>query len=376
MEPNFSSLGDGGFAFTNPVNLCDIALDDVNETYYLHMVSKEDTLQGLALRHRMSVGTMQRENQILGNFVHSGQNLRIHKKNACNQCIQCSPASTSGSVEGDGSQDYQGDHANDEKSKFENSELEFQQTRFSDSFDGLAPKVTVFAVEEEGHNLRHLPLPSVEEEQLRPVKLLRGPSEILSEKEIQQIEAMVLPEYWQGYNWELMYSVIRDGSMYLQFFESLKHTKPTLIVIQTTCKEVFGGFVTSEWEAQTGYYGTGECFLWKMERRKDDGHHEETSFFKYPWTRANSFFMYCQENCFGMGGGGGHFGFLIGDDMEQGSTGPTATFGNEMLCSESKFDIMDIEIWTFTAQSDQLKANLERLRMHFRNKAGTNRLYI
>ncbi|CAM9327530.1 unnamed protein product, partial [Heterosigma akashiwo] len=46
------------------------------------------------------------------------------------------------------------------------------------------------------------------------------------------------------------------------------------------------------------------------------------------------------------------------------------------LCSRQEFEVLNVEVWSFTAQPDQLKANLERLRQHFKSKARpSSRLY-
>lgn len=436
-----------GSLFDDSVNEAIFKLNDVDlgggepvedlDSFVFHIVTKDDTLAGLAIKHKIQLGKMQRDNGMMSGVIHPGQKIKFPLNHACSKCRRKGSLPMNGGLLGgstktlkppSGSSSPRKTASSAESISFpvfldETIEPAFNKNDANgDGFWGTeteelkvtGPVSTVFGSDsrdfgpqanlpsgsrktndKEKNTTGHTPK-SVER---RPVTLIRGPSDIFSQADIEELEHRVLPAHWRGYNWELLYSVVRDGASYASLFERARHAKPSLVAVRTARGEVFGGFVTSEWEPQTGYFGTGECFLWKKLQSGQYSNIPDSSsccnFSKYTWTHSNSFFMYCQENCFGMGGGGGHFGFFVGDMMERGTAGPCSTFAEggpagvggrgggaagrgaaAELCSRQEFEVLNVEVWSFTAQPDQLKANLERLRQHFKSKARpSNRLY-
>lgn len=66
----------------------------------------------------------------------------------------------------------------------------------------------------------------------------------------------------------------------------------------------------------------------------------------FPYSGINDFLIYCQATYLSVGGGDGHYGLWLDDDLDHGISEPCPTFGNEPLSEEGrKFDILGAEVW-------------------------------
>ncbi|KAJ1463237.1 hypothetical protein M885DRAFT_504844 [Pelagophyceae sp. CCMP2097] len=233
---------------------------------------------------------------------------------------------------------------------------------------------------------------------------LLGASDIMSRDTVSSLEAL-LPQTLSGSNWRLLYSLQQHGANLGTFYAKVQHDSKTLVVVQTAKGDVVGGFNSSVWRPRTDYYGTGESYLFSIQRDSDspcagaaraaraaavmDRHaaraatqndpldarpcaarpcaagaagvptadaaaaHASTAHVraarvrKYAWTGGNSYFMKCTETSIAMGGGGA-FGLLLDDDFTRGSTGRSETFGNAPLCAQEHFPVLNFECWGFT----------------------------
>ncbi|KAI8064486.1 TLDc domain-containing protein [Gongronella butleri] len=129
--------------------------------------------------------------------------------------------------------------------------------------------------------------------------------------------------------------------------------------------QVFGAFLNESIQADLSYYGTGECFLWKVPSQPaqqhdnnhpgghaaaNDAHHHAHPTPKikvYPWTGKNEYMIYSTIDCIALGGGHGRFGLWLNQDLEKGHSEPCATFDNECLSLHPHFTCLDLEIWSF-----------------------------
>ncbi|EDR03123.1 uncharacterized protein LACBIDRAFT_295326 [Laccaria bicolor S238N-H82] len=93
-----------------------------------------------------------------------------------------------------------------------------------------------------------------------------------------------------------------------------------------------------------GYYGSGESFLWKF-----DG--EKLEVFK--WTGKNDYVALCEPEFISFGGGDGHYGLYLDENLTDGSSAACPTFGNPPLCSlgprkaagSVDFECVGLEVW-------------------------------
>ncbi|CAM9103018.1 unnamed protein product [Ectocarpus sp. 13 AM-2016] len=229
--------------------------------------------------------------------------------------------------------------------------------------------------------------------------LVCGGSTIVTHSTLARMEA-AQPKHHRGYNWYLLYSTYRDGASYTTLYNRIQGEEPTFLIVESMRGEVFGGFATSAWSSGCQYYGTGECFLFKIEGERvsveseeeqtendsDDrsadgrtGSSETVAESKtlmegdmtaFGWTGMNMYLQYSDSKGIAMGGGGadGSFGLFIGEDFLTGGTGKCDTYGNPPLCSQEQFQVSQVEVWGFTTADTEMGARLERLRKTLRGK--------
>jgi len=158
-----------------------------------------------------------------------------------------------------------------------------------------------------------------------------------------------LPRMLQIENISLLYSMLNDGSDLTSFYRKTKGSQYSILIVETTKGGLFGGFTSVPWKITTKYYGTGECFLFKID---SDG-----KVINYPWSLQNEFFMYSSADQVAMGGGADGFGFIIDKDFITGSTHPCPTFQNPSLTDEegTSFKILNAECWGFDSYINRKK---------------------
>ncbi|KIW50525.1 hypothetical protein PV05_09328 [Exophiala xenobiotica] len=66
----------------------------------------------------------------------------------------------------------------------------------------------------------------------------------------------------------------------------------------------------------------------------------------FPYSGINDFLIYCQSGYLSVGGGDGHYGLWLDDELNTGVSETCPTFGNEPLSDEGrKFEILGVEMW-------------------------------
>ena len=205
--------------------------------------------------------------------------------------------------------------------------------------------------------------------------VLIGEGKILRQDYAVKLRRLIPPRL-QIENWRLLYSVLNDGADLTTFFRKAAGYKCTVLLVETICGEVFGGFNASEWGISPNFCassvawpscvhsfsrlltpplslfslascnepdGTGECFLFRF---TDDEH---STCERFPWTGDNNFFVYSSHDQVAMGGGGHGFGFVLDSDFATGESFCSATYGNTLLVTKEKgcFRIKNLELWGF-----------------------------
>ena len=185
---------------------------------------------------------------------------------------------------------------------------------------------------------------------------------ILSAAQMRSVALSVLPPSVRYCRWRRLYSLARDGDSFEAFLRHVAGWKRTLLVLSTSRGDVFGAYADSAWENQghslgATFYGSAQASLWRIESKNDNtGGSNSSSGSKvivYKWTGVNRYIQLCdpQAKLLALGGGGddGEFGLCVENDFQRGSTGSCETFGNEPLCSQDRFDIVDLECYGFPA---------------------------
>ena len=66
----------------------------------------------------------------------------------------------------------------------------------------------------------------------------------------------------------------------------------------------------------------------------------------FPYSGVNDFLIYCESGYLSVGGGDGHYGLWLDDDLDNGISETCPTFGNEPLSDEGrKFEVLGVEVW-------------------------------
>ncbi|KAI3367670.1 hypothetical protein L3Q82_026501 [Scortum barcoo] len=102
-------------------------------------------------------------------------------------------------------------------------------------------------------------------------------------------------------------------------------------------REIFGAFLSHPLRPSETFYGTGETFLFMLHPR----------FKCFRWTGENSFFIKGDLDSFAIGGGSGHFGLWVDENLYLGRSSPCYTFNNCCLSETDDFRVMELEVWTF-----------------------------
>ncbi|XP_040055524.1 oxidation resistance protein 1 isoform X6 [Gasterosteus aculeatus] len=148
-----------------------------------------------------------------------------------------------------------------------------------------------------------------------------------------------LPARTVGYSWQLTYSTSRHGASLKSLYRRLGATdSPVLVVIKDALDETFGAFLSHPLRLSETFYGTGETFLFMLHPR----------FKCFKWTGDNSFFIKGDLDSFAIGGGSGHFGLWVDENLYLGRSNPCYTFNNCCLSETNDFRVMELEVWTFT----------------------------
>uniref|UniRef100_A0A3B4GYK0 TLDc domain-containing protein n=1 Tax=Pundamilia nyererei TaxID=303518 RepID=A0A3B4GYK0_9CICH len=148
-----------------------------------------------------------------------------------------------------------------------------------------------------------------------------------------------LPPRTVGYTWQLAYSTSRHGASLKSLYRKLSGTdSPVIIVIKDALDEIFGAFLSHPLRPSEMFYGTGETFLFMLHPR----------FKCFKWTGENSFFIKGDLDCFAIGGGSGHFGLWVDENLYLGRSSPCYTFNNCCLSETDDFRVMELEVWKFS----------------------------
>lgn len=147
-----------------------------------------------------------------------------------------------------------------------------------------------------------------------------------------------LPPRTVGHTWQLAYSTFRHGASLKSLYRRLSATdSPVLLVIKDALDEIFGAFLSDPLRPSEVFYGTGETFLFMLHPR----------FKCFRWTGENSFFIKGDLDSFSIGGGRGHFGLWLDENLYLGRSSPCYTFNNCCLSETDDFRVMELEVWTF-----------------------------
>ncbi|TYK14841.1 oxidation resistance protein 1 [Cucumis melo var. makuwa] len=169
------------------------------------------------------------------------------------------------------------------------------------------------------------------------------PSVLLSEKTRTVLYAS-LPALVQGRKWLLLYSTWRHGtSLSTLYRRSMLWSGFSLLVVGDRKGAVFGGLVEAPLKptSKKKYQGTNNTFVFTS----IPGHPVI-----YRPTGENYYFTLCSPDFLAIGGGS-HFALYLDNDLLNGSSSTSETYGNPCLANTEEFEVKEVELWGFVYTS-------------------------
>jgi hypothetical protein len=167
---------------------------------------------------------------------------------------------------------------------------------------------------------------------------LSSPSEILSERQLRELHAH-LPYYQQYRNFNLVYSMTRDGCALKTFYMKAEEIKNSILLVKDDNQNIFGAYASEAFYPAHKFYGTGETFIFTFFKT------ERIHFF--PSTGANEHYIYSDDNRLAFGCSDDYFSLCLENDFLSGYSKPTQTYKNPQLNSKDNFIVIKLELWTF-----------------------------
>ncbi|WOL08697.1 oxidation resistance protein 1 [Canna indica] len=151
-----------------------------------------------------------------------------------------------------------------------------------------------------------------------------------------------LPALAKGKIWVLLYSTRRDGrSLSNLYRRSALCPGYSLLVVGDQKGAVFGGFVEAPLQPANKYQGTNSSFVFT------DLSGNPVVFRP---TGMNHYFTLCSSHFLALGGGGS-FALYLDEDLLNGSSSCSQTYGNSCLAHSQEFEVKEVELWGFVYAS-------------------------
>ncbi|KAM0322425.1 hypothetical protein ACHAQA_009492 [Verticillium albo-atrum] len=209
-------------------------------------------------------------------------------------------------------------------------------------------------------------------------------------------------------DWNLVYSLEQDGAslhtLYAKAAAVYGRRIGFVLVVRDDAGGTFGAYLSEHPRPAPGYFGNGECFLWRASAlaglppppSADTDHlsaatrtttisaapdlltgapdlltgddptphtpptllspttaaaaaapaPESIRFKAFPYSGENEYYINCETGFLSMGAGDGHYGLWLDGSLARGRSGRSLTFGNEPLSDEGdKFGVLGVELW-------------------------------
>ncbi|KAF2196893.1 TLD-domain-containing protein [Delitschia confertaspora ATCC 74209] len=219
-------------------------------------------------------------------------------------------------------------------------------------------------------------------------------AKLLSTALAEEIRLLVPPRLQLVDTWNLTYSLEQNGVSLATLYEKCDEYRGKrggfVIVVKDSSGGIFGAYLSDPPHPSSHFYGTGECFLWRahilnsipdmsslppppsadttnaqrmttVARTKSDTQGvpqsgktvrsgvstpERIRFKAFPYSGVNDYLIFCEQGFLSVGGGDGHYGLWLDDNLENGVSSTCPTFGNEPLSDEgTKFEVLGVELW-------------------------------
>ncbi|CAG7824891.1 unnamed protein product [Allacma fusca] len=167
-------------------------------------------------------------------------------------------------------------------------------------------------------------------------ELIVGRSEILDFDDVINLSKNINEEC----PWFLTFSsYVHDRSLETLYNKASSFSGPSLIIIKTTNKQVFGALLSDQPRLSNAYYGTCQSFLVQC----------RPNFKIYRATGIDIDFLLGCEDSFAIGKKdiNGNCALRLNATLTEGRTTECPTYGNQPLAPEINFQIKILECWHF-----------------------------
>ncbi|KAJ1442643.1 TLD-domain-containing protein [Ochromonadaceae sp. CCMP2298] len=164
-------------------------------------------------------------------------------------------------------------------------------------------------------------------------------STILTHEQVQQIESG-LPEVYQCYDWQRVYSLTEDGADVVTMVSKAKKYSKTLLVVKDAEGVVFGALIGEQLKMgeREAYYGGGNCGVWSLKQ----------DFQYFSSSGRNMFFLLTSHESIALGGGG-NFALYLDSELNKGASGECATYASPCLAAREDFSCVDCEMFVLNS---------------------------
>ncbi|KTW29076.1 uncharacterized protein T551_02350 [Pneumocystis jirovecii RU7] len=180
----------------------------------------------------------------------------------------------------------------------------------------------------------------------------------LTDELVESIRGFLPPRLQLQDKWKLVYSLDYHGASLLTLYSKSFQNRGVfgsrpgfLLVVKDSDNHIFGAFINEYLHLSTSYYGSMECFVWKMvlNSSAEDSNKHYSQLKVFMSTGINNYMILCDNSFLSIGGGDGKYGLWLDSRLEKGISTSTQTFNNEALSdsvkSGERFDIIGVEIW-------------------------------
>ncbi|KAF2242185.1 TLD-domain-containing protein [Trematosphaeria pertusa] len=220
-------------------------------------------------------------------------------------------------------------------------------------------------------------------------------AKLLSRALAEEIRLLVPPRLQLVDEWKLAYSLAQNGVSLATLYQKCEDYRGKrggfVLVVQDGSGGVFGAYLSDAPHPSSHFFGNGECFLWRAHvlpalpdfsnlppppsadttnavrmttiahstksgtlspphsqqaSRSGSSTPERIRFKAFPYSGVNDYMIFCEQGYLSVGGGDGHYGLWLDDNLENGVSSTCPTFGNEPLSDEGKkFEVLGVELW-------------------------------
>ena len=173
-----------------------------------------------------------------------------------------------------------------------------------------------------------------------PLPSLVGTASLLNQRLLRELNYL-LPSRTVGHDMWLVYSSFVHGISLRTMYRNMeKCNGPVVFITKDDHQDVFGGVVSCPLRVSEHYYGTGESFVFRVDR-------DSSKVSPYHWTGLNTFFVKGDLDSISFGGGNGKPALWLDGDFYNGSSFPCSTFDNLQLSCSEDFLCTGFETWGF-----------------------------